>query len=434
MASVHSVEATPATPAAITTGSYKYYVLAVLTVVSFFNYMDRMVLAVLVEPIKRDLNLSDTQIGLLSGFAFAALYATLGIPLARLADTRSRTAILGTCVAVWSAMTAACGLAGNFFHMLLARVGVGVGEAGCVPASHSLLGDYFPAERRAFAISVFQAGGIAGISVGLMATGFLAEAFGWRMAFLLVGAPGLLLGAIVMFTIREPRSVAQRRAAAADPTPRMSNLAAVRQLASRPAFVNLVAGLSVGSFATYGLAQWLAAFFIRVHGLSLSEVGLWSGLSSGAGSVFGVLVGGVLAMHLIKRDRRWELWMPALSYGLGYPLYMGVFLWPDPWVAMGIKFLAGMVVASGGGVALAAIQSLAEPHLRATAIAVMMFFSSLIGLGAGPFFVGLISDQLQPTVGDQSLRYALVTVTGILVFASLHFYLASRTMRRDAVT
>ncbi|MBI1188762.1 MAG: MFS transporter [Alphaproteobacteria bacterium] len=428
MSAVTEAPGAPA-PAAAASAGYRYYVLFALTLVSFFNYMDRMVLAVLVEPIKADLGLSDTQIGLLSGFAFAILYATLGLPLARLADRKSRTIILSICVAVWSAMTAACGLAANFVHMLLARVGVGVGEAGCVPTSHSLIGDYFPADRRAFAVSMFQAGGIAGLSLGLMATGYLAEAFGWRAAFVIVGAPGILLALLVVLTVREPpRGASHARAAS-----QISFFKAIAHLARRPAFVHLVAGLSIGSFATYGLAQWLAAFFIRVHDFSLSTIGLWSGLSAGGGAVAGVLVGGAVGVRLIKIDRRWELWLPALAYGIGCPFYLGVFLSPDPWVAIALKFFAGFIVASGGGVALAAIQSLAEPHLRATAIAIMMFFSALIGLGAGPFFVGLISDALLPTLGERSIQYALVIVTTILALASLHFYLASRTMRRDMV-
>lgn len=409
---------------------YSLYVLAVLTVVSLFNYMDRMVLAVLVEPIKRDLALSDTQIGLLSGFAFALLYATLGLPLARLADRRSRTVILSICVGLWSAATAACGLASTFTHMLLARVSVGIGEAGCVPSSHSLLGDYFPAERRAFAVSVFQAGGLAGLSGGLMATGYIAEHFGWRNAFAIVGAPGLLLALIVALTVREPRRAAS---ATSEPTAAQSMPAALRDLARRPAFVHLIAGLSIGSFGTYGLAQWLASFFIRVHQMTLSQIGFWSGLTAGAGSILGVLIGGALGARLIRRDRRWEVWLPALAYGLGCPLYLGVFLAPGVWSAIAVKFFAGFVVASGGGVALAAVQSLAEPHRRATAIAAMMVFSSLIGLGAGPFIVGLISDALQPSFGRDSLRWALVIATFSLAIAGLHFQRAARTFERDRV-
>lgn len=411
-------------------GAYAYYVLGVLTLVSFFNYMDRMVLAVLVEPIKRDLNLSDTQIGVLSGLAFALLYAVCGLPLARLADRRSRTAILSACVATWSVMTAACGMSANFVQMLLARIGVGIGEAGCVPSSHSLIGDYFPGARRAFAISVFQAGGLAGLSGGLMATGYLADQFGWRTAFLLVGAPGVALGLLVYLTVREPR-----RASPPDEggEAALSLWQAIRHLARRRAFVHLVAGLSIGAFATYGLAQWLASFFIRVHGMTLTQIGLWSGLTAGAGTILGVLLGGAIATRLIRRDRRWEVWLPALSYGAGCPLYLGVFLAPDPWVGIGVKFFAGLITASGGGVALAAVQSLAEPHLRATAIALMMFFSSLIGLGAGPLFVGVLSDLLQPAYGSQSLKWALVMATFILLFSASHFHLASRTLLDEKI-
>lgn len=416
-----------------TAGRYKYYVLGVLAIVSFFNYMDRMVLAVLVEPIKAELGLSDTQIGLLSGFAFAALYATFGVPLARLADKHSRTRILSGCIVLWSAMTAACGAAANFTHLLLARVGVGLGEAGCVPASHSLLGDYFPGPRRAFAISVFQAGGLAGLSLGLMATGYLADAYGWRMAFFIVGAPGLLLGLVVLFTVRETRVFEDRKTGTAD-EPAVTMREGLRVLSRRATFVHLVLGLTIGAFGTYAIAQWLAAFFIRVHGLTLTEIGVWSGLTSGFGGIVGVLLGGVIAARLIVHDRRWELWAPALAYGLGCPIYLAVFLSPDPWIALALKFAASFVVASGGGVALAALQSVAETKLRATAIAIMMFISAFAGMGAGPFVVGLVSDLLAPTFQEQSLRFALLGATLALAIASLHFYLASRTIARDAVS
>ncbi len=405
------------------------YALTLLFFVSFFNYMDRMVLAVLVEPIKAELGLSDSQLGLLTGFAFAALYATLGIPLARLADRKSRVVILSACLVLWSAMTAATGLARNFWQLFVIRMGVGVGEAGCVPSAHSMIGDLFPPEKRAFAISVFQAGGLAGLSGGLMLTGILADQIGWRLALCAVGLPGALLGVIILLTLKEP---ARRTSPQTNPSGE-STLTVVKILLKRKALFHLTLGLSVGSFATYGLTQWIPAFFIRSHGLSLTQIGVWAGLAAGVGGILGVLAGGVTAVKLLPGDRRWELWLPAVAYAGSAPFYVAVFLLPSPYVAIAIKVVATFIAASGGGVALSAIQSFAEPNRRATAISLVLFLSSLLGLGAGPFAVGLISDLLEPRFGVESLRYALVISTAALIWAGAHFAMAARTARQDQV-
>ena len=405
------------------------YALTLLFFVSLFNYMDRMVLAVLVEPIKAELGLSDSQLGLLTGFAFAALYATLGIPLARLADRKSRVVILSACLVLWSAMTAATGLAHNFWQLFAIRMGVGVGEAGCVPSAHSMIGDLFPAEKRAFAISIFQAGGLAGLSGGLMLTGILADQIGWRLALCAVGVPGALLGVIILLTLKEPP---RRTTPQANPSGE-STLTVVKILLKRKALFHLTLGLSVGSFATYGLTQWIPAFFIRSHGLSLTQIGVWAGLAAGVGGILGVLAGGVTAVKLLPGDRRWELWLPAVAYAGSAPFYVAVFLLPSPYLAIAIKVVATFIAAAGGGVALSAIQSFAEPNRRATAISLVLFLSSLLGLGAGPFAVGLISDLLEPRFGAESLRYALVISTAALIWAGAHFAMAARTARQDQV-
>lgn len=405
------------------------YALSLLFFVSFFNYMDRMVLAVLVEPIKAELGLTDSQLGLLTGLAFAALYATLGIPLARLADRKSRVVILSACLVLWSVMTAATGLARNFWQLFVIRMGVGVGEAGCVPTAHSMIGDLFPPERRAFAISVFQAGGLAGLSGGLMLTGILADQIGWRLALCAVGLPGVLLGVLILLTLKEPK----RRTAPQAGSSGESALTVIKILLKRKALLHLTLGLSVGSFATYGLTQWIPAFFIRSHGLSLTQIGVWSGLAAGIGGILGVLAGGAAAVKLLPGDRRWELWLPAMAYAGSAPIYLAVFLWPSPFIAITIKVAATFIAASGGGVALSAIQSFAEPHRRATAVSLVLFLSSLLGLGAGPFAVGLISDLLEPRLGGESLRYALAISTGALIWAGAHFAMAARSARQDQI-
>ena len=387
-----------------------------------------MVLAVLLEPIKAELHLSDGQLGLLSGLAFAMLYAILGIPLARLADRASRVKLLAVCLVLWSVMTAATGFAKNFPQLFLARMGVGLGEAGCVPAAHSLIGDYFPPEKRALGISFFQAGGLAGLSAGLLITGVLADHFGWRAALMIVGLSGVPLAILVLFTMREPARRGHVQAAPDEPA-----FTAIAALLRRPALRHLVMALSIGAFGTYGITQWLPAFFMRSHGLSLTQIGVWSGTAAGIGGILGVMCGGLGATRLIPRDARWELWLPAIAYGGSAPLYALVFLSPTPVIAIVIKVFATFLAASGGGVALSAIQSFAEPNRRATAIALVLFLSSLLGLGLGPLLVGLASDALAPQFGKESLRYALLMSTAALLWAGLHFYLSSRRASQDRV-
>lgn len=405
------------------------YALGVLALVSFFNYMDRMVLAVLLEPIKQELGLSDAQLGLLSGFAFAALYATFGVPLARAADRTSRVRLLSACVGFWSLMTAAGGLSQNFLQLFTARMGVGVGEAGCVPAAHSLIGAYVPPAQRPFGVSLFQAGGLAGVSGGLVLTGVLADTLGWRNALLVAGLSGLPLALIIALTLKEPL----RLPGELDRARGESLVTAVAALLRRPALRHLVVGLSISGFATYGLSQWIPTFFVRSHQLTLTQVGVWSGLTSGAGGIVGVVLGGWLSTRLIRRDARWELWLPAVTYIGAAPLYLLTFLAPTAAGALTFKFLAVFVASSGAGVALSAVQSFAEPHRRATAIAMVLFLSAFIGLGAGPLVIGLLSDALAPLAGRGSLRWALAAAAAAFVWAATHLTLAGLHAKSDRV-
>jgi len=397
------------------------YGLTLLFFVSFFNYLDRMVIAVMVEPMKRDLGLSDTEVGLISGLAFAVLYAVCGIPLARLADRGPRKWLLALCLAGWSAMTALTGAVRSFGELFAARMAVGIGEAGCVPSAHSMIGDMFPPERRAFAVGVFQAGGLVGMSIGLALAGMLAEAWGWRKAMIAIGLAGIPLAAVIAVTLREPpRQAAQTSGEAA--------LTALRALAARRPLVHVIAGLSVGAFATYGMAQWLPTFYIRSHGASLTEVGIYGAVFGGLSGVAGTLVSGAAMVRLHRRDARWELWLPALCYILALPCYAASFALPALVPALACQFVAVFLVAAGGTVAISAIQSFAEPHRRATAVAVMVLLSSLIGLGLGPAAVGVASDALSGALGTQSLRYALILSTAFLAWAALHFVAAARAI------
>lgn len=403
-----------------------WWALALLSAASFFNYLDRMVIAVLVEPMKRDLGLTDTQMGLVSGLAFALLYAGAGLPIARLADRGSRVRILAVCIAAWSVMTALTGQVRGFVELFLVRMGVGIGEAGCVPASHSLIADLFPPQGRALAMGLFQAGGLIGITVGLAIAGWLADTQGWRMALLVIGLSGLPLALLVALTLREPARSAAHADAGAE-----TAIVAVRALTARPVFRHVLLGLSVGAFAAYGKAQWYPAFYVRSHGLSLTEIGIYGSLASGLGGVIGILAGGAAMIRLRPLDARWELWLPMAGYLGAIPFALLTLSVGSHQLAFLFQFLSVLSGASGGGAALAALQAQAEPHRRATAAALMLILSSLIGLGLGPVAIGILSDRLGPALGPESLRAAMLAATAIYAWAALHFALAAHSTTRE---
>ncbi|NYI23638.1 spinster family MFS transporter [Sphingobium indicum] len=406
-------------------GRTALFAIALLTMVSFFNYMDRMVLAVVLEPMKHELGLSDGELGLLSGVAFAVVYATMGIPLGRLADRTSRTRLLAACLGFWSVMTFATGLARNFAQLFLARVGVGIGEAGCAPAAHSLIGDYFPAHRRALGISLFQAGGIAGVSIGLMVAGTIAHSYGWRAALMVAGLASLPL-LILLLMLPEPAHQSAGKRDNAE-----SLWASLAALLRRRAFLHLNLGLGISSFGIYGIGQWQTTFLVRSMELDLRVAGFWSGLSHGTGGIIGVVCIGALTSYLMRRDSRWELWIPTIGYSASAPVFAAAFLATD-WRLCVAMLTAGVGLSlSTSGVALSALQSFAEPWRRGTAVAIALFTSAMIGLGLGPYTIGLLSDLLHPVQGEESLRYALLISCASLGWAGWHFLLASRSAMKD---
>lgn len=409
---------------------YAGYVLFVLACVSFFNYLDRALWSVLAVPVKAELQLSDTQLGLLGGFAFALFYATMGLPIARMADTRQRVKILSVAAALWSIATAACGLAHSFITMFLARVGMGVGEAGCLPPSHSLLADYFARERRAFALGLFETGGAIGVMGGIMLAGFLADRVGWRLAFVILGMPGILVALLVRFTVQEPP---RGRLDVLRPAARAGS-GSVAALLRRPTYRRLIVAFSLCVFGYFGILQWLPNFLARSHGLSTTEIGLALGLAFGAGSILGTSAGALVAPHLIRRDRHWELRLPAIAFALGGPVFLLVFQLPSAHLSIAATFFATLIVSIGFAPLLAAIQSVAEPHVRATAVAIIMFTSALVGQGGGPAIVGLLSDAFAGSRGQESLRLALSLVTFATVAAGAQLWIASRTMEADLVS
>ena len=407
---------------------YSSYLLMVLAVVSLFNSMDRFVLSVLIEPIRTELALSDTQMGLLSGLAFSLFFAVFGIPLARLADRGHRVRLLAAVVALWSLMTALSGAAQNFIQMFLTRAGVGVGEAGCMPASHSLLGDHFPAERRAFALGVFQGGGGVGTMLGLILAGLIAQAYGWRWTFILIGLPGVLLAALVWKTLIEPRE--DQPVAMARERDGVGIALAVRTLVGRPTYRQILLAFMFTVSGLYGLIQWLPTFMIRSHDLNMGQVGLWYGPTFGLGIIIGTFAGAVVAPKWIERDRRWELWWPAVAYLISVPLFVWMFLTSNVQLVFALLFLGTLIGTTGQGPLMASIQSVAGSNLRAMAISIVLA-AGVVGQITGPFLAGLFSDLWAPRFGVDSLRYAMIIPMGLLGWGVVHLWLGSRGLIGD---
>jgi len=405
------------------------YALSVLIVVYTFNFIDRQILSILMEPIKQDLGLSDTQLGLLSGFAFAAFYATLGIPIARFADRSNRRNLIAVALAVWSAMTAVSGLAQNFWHLLFARIGVGVGEAGCSPPAHSMIADYYPAERRATALGLYSLGIPIGILFGFLAGGWINELFGWRMAFFVVGVPGLILAVVMRMTVKEPRrGMAEGRASTAE-QPSIGET--FRYLWAKRAFRHLALGGALTAFVGYGVTSWMPSFLMRSYGMQTGEIGTWLGLILGIPGGIGIVYGGWLADRLGARDQRWYMWMVAIALLACVPFSVGVYLSPTAFMAL--MFLI-IPVALGNfyqATTFSQVQGLSTLKMRAVAAAVLLFILNIIGLGLGPQAVGIISDQLRPQFGDESLRYSLLICGFVNIWAAWHYFLAGKYLKED---
>jgi MFS family permease len=409
--------------------AYARYALGLLFVVYVFNFIDRQILSILLEPIKADLGVSDTAMGFLTGIAFALFYTVAGIPIARLADRGTRRTIIAVGLAVWSVMTAASGLARSFPQLALARIGVGIGEAACTPPAHSLLADYFPPERRATALAIYAMGIHVGILFGFLVGGWMAEVFGWRQAFFVVGLPGVVLAVVVRLTLREPvRGAADGHVAVA---PTVSSRDAARELWALRSLRHMAIGAGLHSFAGYGLAAWGPAFLARVHHMGSAEIGTWLGLITGFAGMAGAVSGGMLADRLARRDARWTLWVPAIASTIEVPLLFAFFLLPSQAAALAIAVPGILTGAMWLGPIFAATANLVRPALRAFTSAVMLFVVNLIGLGLGPQAVGVLNDVLAPTFGHEAIRYSLCLAGLTNLWAAVHFTVGARTLRAD---
>jgi MFS family permease len=409
------------------------FVLAVLFVVYVFNFIDRQILSILIGPIQKELGVSDTAMGLLSGFSFAIFYTLAGIPIARISDRGSRSAVIAVSLSLWSLMTAATGFAQNFLQLLLTRIGVGVGEAGGSPPSHSLLSDYFPPERRATALALYANGVYVGAGLAYLLGGWVVTHFDWRTAYLAIGLAGLPLALAVRAAVPElPRGVWEARAGsprtAAPPT---DFRAAVRELFAKPSFGWLVAASCFQSIAGYGILNWGAEFLARVHGLSRLEIGAWMGPIILVGGCAGVSFGGWLADRLGARDPRWFLRLPAVIAVAALPFAVLFILLPGH-VASLAAFapyyaISNMYV----GPLWSTAQNLARPELRATASALLLFILNLIGLGLGPFAVGAANDLLAPAYGAGAIRWSLLGVVLTGGLASVLYWRGSAQLPAD---
>ena len=396
--------------------TYQWYVVILLTTVYVFNFIDRNILAILGQSIKDDLMISDTAFGFLGGIAFAIFYTFMGIPIARLADRKSRKTVLAVCLAIWSGMTAVCGLAQNFTMLLLARIGVAIGEAGGSPPSHSIISDLFPVSRRATALGIYALGIPIGSAVGFLAGGWINEIFGWRTAFFVVGIPGLLLALFVYLTIKEPPPV----------------MDVLRLLWSKRSFRYMSIGGALHAFVGNGIGLYIPMMFQRSHGLGTGEIGTWLFVLGFFGMV-GTFGAGYLCDRLGEKDRRWYMWLPGIMTLMHVPFAAFTYLYHDPQIALMVYAVAYILGHGYLAPTFAMTQSLVPLRMRALAASILLFILNIIGLGLGPQITGILSDTINLTtdLGVNSLRWAMVSVLVFNIISAVLYIMAGRTVVED---
>lgn len=437
-----------ATPPIPFSRAYTRYAMWLLLGIYIVNFLDRQVINILAEPIKNDLGLSDTQLGLMSGLAFAVFYTVLGIPLARLAERKNRAYIIGTSVAVWSGFTALCGQAQNFVQLVLCRIGVGVGEAGCTPPAHSLIADMVPKEKRSSALAFYSMGTPLGGLMGLVLGGLVADAYGWRAAFLVAGVPGLVFAVLVFTTLKEPRRLMAEHAARVAAA-QASFGQTLRYLTAKPTFWLIALGASLKAFIGYGHAPFTASFFLRNHGeevaglaanfglKSVGFLGLAIGLMAGLGGALGAYLGGFVADKTASRNVGYQMITPAVGALLAVPVYCAAVLVDSAPLAMSLLGLNYLLSSTWFGPVYGSAQSVVPPHMRATTAAILLFLANLIGLGLGPVAVGMLSDWLNTGFGlgsAEGVRWALIIATLFGFVAFLGFWFARKTLPADTVS
>jgi MFS family permease len=430
-----------AAPAFQASNGYRNYVIWLLFTVYVFNFVDRQILNTLMQPIKDEFKFSDTQLGLLGGLAFAVLYSTLGIPIARWADRGNRVTIIAVSLFIWSLFTAVTGMARNFTHLLLARIMVGVGEAGCSPPAYSLISDYFEPKRRATAFSIYSMGIYGGVFVGFLVAGNVAQAYGWRAAFWVVGLPGVLLALLVKTTLREPpHGFSDTGRVAQDPPPVGEVLST---LWAKSSFRHLSIAAALHAFVGYGVTGFHAPFLMRSHAMNVAEVSNWLAFISVAAGLGGTFLGGKLAdgYSTSRNDARWQVWIPGISTLLNVPLSLMIYLLPAKYAAIGFMLPALALGTMYLGPTFSITANLVSARERALAGALLLFIINLIGLGLGPLLTGMVSDafknhfagqgQSELVASAEGLRYALAVMVCVNLWSAFHYMQSARTLRQD---
>jgi len=403
----------------------KWSILALLVLATIVNLMDRQLPFIMAEPIKAEFDLSDTELGMLGGIGFSLVYALAALPLARLADRRSRRLVLAGSIAVWSLCTAAGGLATNYFQLLASRAGVAFGEAGAAPATHSLVADLFPPRQRAFALGLTSAGISLGVLVGMAVGGYALQWMDWRTALMLAAIPGALLSLIFVAFVQEPP-----RHGARDSTPPALRTACARLWGQR-SFFWMVAGCMLCTFSSAGSAAFGASFFMRVHGSTLATAGLIIGVAVGLAGALGGILSGYLADRLSLRDRRWVLWLAAISMLLRTPLYIAAWFATDVATATILLVTSGVLTGGYLPMTYTATQAIADARMRAFASAVTQLAVNLLGGVVGPIVVGIMSDALEPRLGVLSIAYALAIAGAAALVAVACYWRASKFYLSD---
>ena len=400
--------------------NYKKYVIGILLVVYTFNFIDRQIIAILSPAIKADLGLNDTQLGLLKGFAFAMFYSLASIPIARLADKKNRVTIISVAVGFWSAMTALCGAATSFLSLLAARIGVGIGEAGCSPPAHSLVSDYFYKEERATALGIYSLGGPFGSLFGILLGGWITATLGWRWAFVAVGLPGVLLAIIVKLTLKEPKRGNTERKAPVEVMADISIIDSLKTMWAIKSFRILMYSAVLTAFSGYGLGMWVVDFLVRTHELSLAQLTVPLALCIGVGGGLGTAAGGALCDKYGRKNKSTYFIFPAIVHIISIPIYVLAILSQSSLLCFAALFFVFVLHASVAGPYYALVQNLSPLKMRAFSAAFFMFMLSAIGFGLGPLYIGVLSDFFAAQSNEAlGLQWALLSLTPIWLIASI---------------
>ena len=413
--------------------AYQKYIIILLLLVYTINFIDRQIVAILSPAIKADLGLTDTQLGLLKGLAFALIYGFASFPIAWLADRKNRVTIVSVSVAAWSAMTAVCGVAQNFTQLIIARMGVGVGEAGCSPPAHSIISDYFPKDSRASAMGIYSLGIPLGTLFGILFGGLIAGTFGWRWAFLIVGLPGILLALIVKLTLKEPvRGAMESELAKSAQAESVPFLKSVSEMMKIKSYLILSIASTLTSFSGFAIGLWIVDFLFRSHELTYAQLTVPLALVMGVGGGIGTFFGGYITDYFARKDNAAYFVMPAVVNLISVPLYVAALWVGSPFMCFVCFFFVFMMHNSVAGPVYALVQNLAPVHLRAFAAALFFFLLSVIGFAFGPVYVGAVADALTPTMGEaDGLRWALTSIAPVWGISALIMLYYRKALRED---